>query len=566
MTELARSCPAGFLLLGRTPLAEEPGWAAGIPDDQLRAAAIAGLREQRPTPRQVERAVAAVHGLREIRATLAELGERAQYLPVDVTDADAVRAVLSPHRDRVTGVVHGAGVLADARLTDKTREQVDRVFGPKLDGLFAVLGALDEAALRHLVLFTSVAGLLGNPGQADYAAANEALCRVAASWGARHPDRHVTAIDWGAWDGGMVTPQLRELFAARGVPLLDPRAGARAFVEQFTADRAAQRCVLIGADVSLAGPGRAATAAFTARRDITALADDPVLGAHRIGSHVVLPATFALGWMISVVERAHPGLVTVQVRDFQVYKGIVFDGGERAPGLRVEVGPVEVGLVGSGATAGGTVRVAVRSDGTGTLPTPHYAATLVLAATPDAVATPQTMALPPPAEIPEDELGIYADAVQFHGPALQGLRRVLSRTDERIVVECRLPDVAVAAGAFRGVLHSPVLADLLLQGPPVLGHQLLGRACLPLGIGRADYLAPLPDGEPFVLVLDLVRREPAGAVVTATACAPDGTVLVRFTDVTVVSTPDLSAKFREAADSRAVHPHATYDTPQENTR
>ncbi|SDD34331.1 type I polyketide synthase [Actinokineospora iranica] len=535
---LARQAAAGFLLLGRTELADEPDWARGVADADLKPAVIAGLRSTgaKVTPRDVERAYQTVLGQREIRATLAELGGRATYLAVDVTDADAVRAALGEYRDRVTGVVHGAGVLADALLPDKTAAQVDRVFGAKLGGLRAVLDALDGTPLRHLVLFTSVAGLLGNPGQADYAAANEALCRVAAAWQAANPGRHVTAIDWGAWDGGMVTAELRELFSARGVPLLDPEAGARAFVEQFDPRRAAETCVLIGADVSLAGNATVAAPAFTARRELGALAEDPVIQAHRIGAHPVLPATFGLGWLINVLERAHPGLRVVEVRDYQVHKGIIFDGTPR-DGLRVETEPSTVDgdrLV---------VAAAVRSDSGGALPTSHYAATFVLAPAPAEAPTARAHRF---GAGPEDGLEIYREATQFHGPRLQGMRRVLESGEHGMVLECALADAAVAGGAFAGALHSPVLADVLLQGPPVLGKRLLGAACLPLGIGRAEYFAPLPDGEPFALVLDDVRRTGGGLTVTATACDGAGRVLQRFAEVAVVSTPDMTAKFREA--------------------
>ncbi|WP_408014244.1 KR domain-containing protein [Saccharopolyspora elongata] len=105
------------------------------------------------------------------------------------------------------------------------------------------------------MLFTSVAGLLGNAGQADYAAANEALCRLAASWKRQRPDCHVTAIDWGAWDGGM------DHFHARGVWLLDPEVGAQAFVEQFGKERSDDVCALVGEDKSLSAgdPGAVAT-------------------------------------------------------------------------------------------------------------------------------------------------------------------------------------------------------------------------------------------------------------------------------------------------------------------
>ncbi|MEB3370983.1 SDR family NAD(P)-dependent oxidoreductase [Saccharopolyspora mangrovi] len=534
---LAQHTQAEFVLLGRTELTDEPSWAQGVPDDGLKAAAIEEIKAcgERPTPREVERRSREQIAQREIRATVdavRQAGAQARYIAVDVTDHDAVAAALAPLRDRITGVVHGAGVLADAHLTDKTGDEIHRVFRTKLTGLRAILDATDADALRHLVLFTSVAGLLGNAGQADYAAANEALCRLAASWKRRRPDCHVTAIDWGAWDGGMVTPQLREVFHARGVRLLEPEVGAQAFVEQFGSDRVDEVCVLVGEDKSLTAGDEALAAAFTAHRDIAPLADDPVIGAHVVGEHAVLPATFGLGWMIHVVERANPGRRVVEARDFQVYKGILFDG-ELGGGQHVTVEPA----------GDATVKVSVRTDTGQGLPVLHYAATLVLSTS--SAGAPAVTGSYPLGEGPENGLDIYRDAVLFHGPPLQGLRRVLHHSDDRLVLECRLADTPVGSGAYRGELHSPVLADLLLQGPSVHGNRLLGQASLPLGFGRAEHFAALPGDEPFVLIVDHVRQASTAITVTATACDRRGTVLQRWHDIEMVAAPGMSEKFRE---------------------
>ncbi|MEV6256482.1 SDR family NAD(P)-dependent oxidoreductase [Nocardia sp. NPDC051911] len=516
---LAARSEARFVLLGRSEPAAEPDWAARVSDADLKAAAVRALAGSGAKPRDIERAVSGIRATREIRETLTALGSRAEYLAVDATDEQAVAAALAPWRDSITGVVHGAGVLADSVITDKTAESVARVLDPKIAGLASVLGALGE--LRHLVLFTSVAGLFGNAGQADYAAANEALSRFAVSLRAQRPNCHVTAIDWGAWDGGMVTPALREHFRTRGVELLDPQVGAAAFTEQFTEARSADTVVLIGPAKSLSDT-TSATGTVRARRTITGITADPIIAAHRIGEHIVLPATFGLGAMINFAERGLPGRTVVGVRDFEVLKGIVFE--RPLDELELEIAPEE------GAS---TVRATVRGENA-----VHFRATLVLAETPDR---------PPCKPVPGGSVGeatIYRDAVQFHAPALQGLRRVRAVSDDAIVFDCELPPATVAGGAYAGRLHDPVLADLILQGPPVLGHRLLGSACLPLGAKRIDYFRPLPAGEPFVLTVDNPRPGRVDARIDATATTADGTVLQRFSDVTVVTTPDLTEKFQ----------------------
>ncbi|WP_245545776.1 SDR family NAD(P)-dependent oxidoreductase [Nocardia higoensis] len=520
---LARRGPARFLLLGRTELAPEPEWAAGVADADLRHAAVRARAGA--TPRDLERACADVRAGREIRATLADLGERAEYVTVDATDAQAVRDALAPWREAITGIVHGAGVLADSRIPAKSAESIARVLDPKIAGLAALTAAVPEP--RHLILFTSVAGLFGNIGQADYAAANEALSRYALAWRRAHPDCHVTAIDWGAWDGGMVTPALREHFRALGVALLAPEIGAAAFTEQFTADRADDTVVLIGPAAGLSEPAPAPATPVHIRRALRGLTDEPTVQAHRVGEHLVLPATFGLGAMAHVVERALPGRIVVGARNFEVLKGLVFDHQVDTLDVVLEPGAAEGDVL--------PVRVSVR-DGAVT----HFRATLELA----------TAAVEPPAitvpDGPGSAIDIYREAIQFHAPALQGLRRIVADTGDTLVFDCLLDAEPVAGGAYASRLHDPVRADLMLQGPPVLGHRVLGSACLPLGIGRVDYYRPLPVGEPFTLVVGNARAGRFDARVDATATDADGTVLQRFTDVVVVTTPDLTEKFRSS--------------------
>ena len=542
---LAAATPARFVLLGRTELDTEPQWAAGVDDAQLKAAAIAALSRNgvRRSLREIDRAHENLLAQREVRRTLAALGDRADYVCADVTDAQSVSAALAGYRTRVTGVVHGAGALADALLPDKTADQIDRVLRVKLNGLRHVLDALDLCALRHMVLFTSVAGLLGNPAQADYAVANEALCRFAAGWKHEHPGAHVTAIDWGAWRGGMVTRDLAELFAERGVPLLDPATGTRAFVEQFTRPHVPDVRVLIGESKALGCTQARPSAAFTARRDITQIAADPVIQAHTIGAHPVLPSTFGLGWLVNVVERAHPGLCVVRALDFQVHKGIVFDGTAHGA-CRIVVEP--------GARDGDefTVRAAVGGENAAGRPVPHYAVTVVLAPGP---ARAPAVEVPPVTDGAEDALEWYRDATLFHGPPLQGIRQVLERSFTRMALLCRLADADVSGRAYHGRLHSPVLADLLLQALGVLGGNLLGRPCLPLGIGRAEWFARLPDDEPFIVVAEAGGAQADDQFTgTATATTVHGRVLQRFADVDFVATPGMAGKFQRSVRESSV--------------
>jgi len=536
---LAERTHAEFVLLGRTELTDQPAWATEVADADLQSAVIGALSADgaRPSPRDVARTRDDLLAQREVRATLEAVraaGSRVRYVTVDVTDPAAVRSSLSEESTRATVLVHGAGALADSLLPVKTASEVHRVLAAKLAGLHHVLAAVPDAPMREVVLFGSVAGVFGNPGQSDYALANEALARWAASMRSARPDRRIRTLAWGAWDGGMVDADLRELFLARGVALLDPADGVRLFVDSFGDDESGW--FLVGERAPLAGPPAAVAAGeVTVHRDLGRLRDEPVLAAHRIGDDVVLPATVALGWMVNTAERTRPGTHVVAVRDLAVQRGLVF--GDGPTELALTLTPIADG-----------VRAEVRGDG----PATRYAASLVLTEDTAPVGPPEYRTDWPTDRVghgPEDGADLYRRGVQFHGPALQGMRRVLDARDDRIVVECAIDVGVLARGAYRGRHHDPVLADLVLQVPPVLGARVLGSVCLPLGIGRMDVLAPLPADGPFVVIADHGRSGPTSLRCDVTVCTPDGRVLQRWSDVDVVTTPDLDAKFAHAVEA-----------------
>ncbi|MFE5867057.1 SDR family oxidoreductase [Streptomyces roseifaciens] len=242
---LAAAARCRIELLGRTPWPgpdEEPAIAAAGDPTALHGALAAqgGL-----TPAQIREESARILARREIAATMDELkgvAARVRYRPVDVREPEAVsRAVKEIHAEygRLDGVVHGAGVIEDGLIAQKSAESFQRVFATKADGAAALLGALEglPALPAFVVLFGSVAAALGNRGQADYAAANDALEELGAQWAARTGGRALT-VHWGPWaptgaHPGMVTPELGRAYARRGVGLIDPHEGARALLREL---------------------------------------------------------------------------------------------------------------------------------------------------------------------------------------------------------------------------------------------------------------------------------------------------------------------------------------------
>jgi acyl transferase domain-containing protein/nucleoside-diphosphate-sugar epimerase len=239
---LAEETGARLVLLGRTPrTAADPDWASGAVGRDLRAKASRHLGDtgEDATPRAVEATCRRVEAERELRTVLAGYEgavSQVEYVAVDIADRAALGRHLADVTRRmgpVTGLVHGAGVLADRRIADFAPEDAARVFAPKLDGFANLMALLDQEALRRVAVFSSTAAFYGNEGQAAYAMANEALNKACFALARRHPQGRFVAMNWGPWAGGMVDEVLAGRFAARGMRLIAPDAGARAFTRMY---------------------------------------------------------------------------------------------------------------------------------------------------------------------------------------------------------------------------------------------------------------------------------------------------------------------------------------------
>ncbi|GAA0345396.1 hypothetical protein GCM10010319_22120 [Streptomyces blastmyceticus] len=233
-------------LLGRTGMADapEPPDTAGITGRTALRAALAARGDLRPA--QIEREAGLILARREIEATLAGIraaGGEGAYRSVDLRDAQAVeQAVKETHarHGRIDGLVHAAGVIEDRLIADKDPASFTRVHGTKAESaraLFTALRRLPEPP-RFTVLFGSVAAVHGNRGQADYAAANDALAALGRQWHRSTGTRALT-VHWGPWapdgvHGGMVGPELAREYARRGIGLIDPREGTLALLRELT--------------------------------------------------------------------------------------------------------------------------------------------------------------------------------------------------------------------------------------------------------------------------------------------------------------------------------------------
>ncbi len=520
--ELARRYRPTLVLTGRSP---DPGprespITEGLDSAQSIKAALIRQRTEAGESVALARVEAAYRRLiqdREIRANLARIaaaGAVVRYESVDVGDEPAMTDLVARVRrefGRIDGAIHGAGVIEDRRIDDKTPDSFNRVFDAKADGAFILSRVLDPESLRFFVLFSSAAGAFGNPGQADYAAANELLNKLARDLDGRWPGR-VVAIGWGPWaKTGMVSDELRRRFDAQGIALIDVAAGCDALDRELRLGAKGEPEVIVAGGswgdpsspvAPAVGPGATdpGDSSFPLLRIGTEFqrgggvvellrAIDPsydlYLNDHRLDGKPVLPMAMAMELMAEAVMHEWGDLRLVGVRDLRVLKGIVLDHGPRTIRLvaRAAADPPTDRL-------GADVTVEITDpDRPGY---PLYRATVELG---DRVPDPPAWSPPSPDALhpfPRSLERAYSEWL-FHGPLFQNIN-ALAGIGESEIAGMVAPSTprgcleGVAGGAWQ---VDPVVVDCGLQLVLLWARARHDMTPLPSGFSRYRQFGPL---------------------------------------------------------------------------
>lgn len=535
-----------FILMGRSELHPDPDWAQSAPDDaSLKTAAMNTLkaRGEKPTPTAVQNMTREVLASREIRETLARIAQKgghAEYLSADITNANAVKAGIqsaSQKLGRVTGIIHGAGNLADKLIENKTQKDFETVYSAKVDGLKNLLEAISPNDLQHLVLFSSVAGFFGNVGQTDYSIANEILNKTAYLYQKRYPHLKIVSINWGPWDAGMVTPQLKAYFAENNIQVIPLDTGAAMLIHELenqAGDNAVQ--VVVGSGIAFPAILPSDDLKIYRLHRVLRLEDSPFLQDHVVGGNAVLPMVSAMSWMSSAAEGLYTGYKFYAFEAYKVLKGVVFDE-DMPPRFVLELKDVEksadqiiVDAMISSTTSGGKPRF-------------HYSTRLIL--------RKKLPAMPifAPDLTPRDNIAgqkYYDDYTLFHGFAFKGVDRVLNIQRESMIVECTLPNVPASyQGQFPVQAFNYYSVDIGLQSMGIYVKHFFGAGSLPLRAGAGEHYGDVHWGEKFYVTLDIVNSTETKLVAAIRLHDTQGRVYMTVRDAEVTISNTLDPLFRQ---------------------
>ena len=574
---LAEAFQCTLVLTGRTPVAAgpEPEFLRGLTDESAIKRAILENLGAAATPKSVGESYAKTLAQREVARTVARIqavGAKAAYYSVNVSNgrqlADLIHQVKVKY-GAVTGLVHGAGVLADKRIDDLTPESFDLVYNTKVEGLRNLLDILANQDLKAMILFSSTTARYGRTGQVAYAVANEVLNKTAQVEARKRPTTRVVSLNWGPWEGGMVTPGLRKLFESEGIGLIPMGEGAMFAVQELSAAGRSVEVIALGkavrsgksAAMTSTGSGTAPALttpqplgngsgslptpatlppnpdlAFVFERTVE-IATHPILRSHVLDHHAVLPMAVHIEWIAHAALHNNPGLVFHGLNALRVTRGVKTDEGV----------PTVLKAYSSKAVRDGDLfQVVVELRG---LPrngreVPYSRAEVVLTAKLPAapVAEPDPSVVPYPHTMEE----VYRHFL-FHGPDLQAIESVVGLTDLAVVATAY--PAASPNEWFTNPLRSswvaePMVLDAAFQLMILWSLAQHGSASLPCFMGRyRQYRRSFP-AAPVKVVIRVTRDNGTFARADMDFLDAAGAVVAQLQDFECMIDANLAQSFR----------------------
>ena len=543
---LAQQYHCKFILLGRSQiLYPEPEWSLSCQDEsQLKKQIMQHLTTQneKPTPKKVQALYQQLCQSREIKQTLSEIekvGGKAEYCSVNVTDSQQLKATLRPIIQRwgeITGIIHGAGTLADKLIENKTEQDFDKVYSVKIDGLNSLLGSLEVNRLKFIALFSSFVSFYGNIGQSDYSLANEILNKYAYLLQQKYPKCHVVSIGWGPWDGGMVTPQLKQLFEQQNIKVIPQQTGAQMLAEELTQTQAKTPQIIVMSNPISPSPKLVTPQKHSYRlyRRLT-LRGNPFVYDHVIGGNAVLPAMCALAWITNSCEQLYQGYRFLSCHNYQVLKGVVFD--KSLANLYcldlTEVEKTEDEI---------KFEALIWSETAKGIPLYHYRA--IINITKQVIAERKLEESIQPVTESFLNLQPYQAGVLFHQPRFQGIKKILEINKNELVFNCYLPRISAQdQGQFSVQSFNSYTADLLFQCLLVWVRKHYNSGSLPLKLNELEQFSSLPFNQEFWIKLSINEHSDTKVIANALAYNSQGKIYLEATNMEVTLSSCLNVLF-----------------------
>lgn len=544
---LAKEWQPHLVLLGRGAFPEtEKDWLAPLQEEsEVKKALMKNLNIKLPA--ELEKAYTKVQNQREMRELFTFLDDSKasyEYHSIDVRERNLLKHLIKKvqkEKGPIRGVIHGAGVISDKPIVDKTDAQFQDVFSTKVDGIANIMSSIDQKELRALVLFSSSSARYGRRGQVDYAAANEVLNKMAQHYKLNLPRCKTISLNWGPWDGGMVTDSLKEIFAKEGIATIPIEAGATHLINELKlpVGREAEVVVLGGTALAMnwQSPERelGETTEEVATLDYS-IANIPVLKDHVLQGKAVLPVAMIIEDLCQNSRIAEDEVIT-GIQYFQVLKGIRLSASEQ---LRVSI------YQGKAQQRGGEkiypIELSSWQNGRKTL---NYRAEIKsakqLRRDSSQLACERDLYTKSASEI-------YSRKLLFHGEAFQGINKVLGCSSlgiSGIVSRAPAPKEWLKTATTTNWSWDPLMIDSAFQLLVLWGDQNQGYPNLPTAFKSFERYQHAESIGPVEVRLRLTQERAQGLKADIEFIDSQGEIIARMVGYEAIADKVLEQSFKE---------------------
>ena len=489
---LARHVKPAMILLGRSPAPfSEPEWLFGLEKEARIKQAILKNHPEQLSVLQLNSIYKQYIANREITKNIdliRQAGSDTDYFQVDVRDGKKINEIFNQVRSsygRIRAIIHGAGILKDRLITDKTPDQFDAVFSTKVDGLKNLLSAANNDQLKYIMLFSSVSARFGNKGQADYAMANEVLNKIAHEQSAARSDCRVVALNWGPWDCGMVSPAIKRQFEENNVGVIPKQAGAGSLVSEMSGNRKQPVEVVISAKPPYETTDQKLSLAAESELN---LQTHPVLESHVIDGKPVVPFALISEWLSHGALHENPGLQLYGLDQMRVLQGIRLNNGTKK--IRIMAGQAVKN--GSLFEVNVEIRNGIRKNGQDLV---HAKAKAILT---DQLHTPPQLH---DLELTDSQYPRTTDQVYehilFHGNQLRGINNIINCSEKGMTAQISaapLPHEWIKQPLRSRWIGDPLVLDSAFQMATVWCFEQKGAPSLPTySHSYRQYVRNFPD-------------------------------------------------------------------------
>ncbi|TVP60899.1 MAG: beta-ketoacyl synthase, partial [Nodularia sp. (in: Bacteria)] len=360
---------------------------------------------------------------------------------------------------------------------------------------------------------------------------NEILNKSAHLFKRNHPNCHVVAINWGPWDSGMVSPELKKAFAERNIETIPLETGAQMLVSELEHKNQPTTQVVIGSPlVYTPGALNPELKSFRIQRQLT-LAANPFLSDHVIAGKPVLPATCAFSWIANSCEQLYPGYKFFSCQNFKVLKGIIFDG--------QQANEYTLDLVETSKSDDHEIefQAKVWSKNADKI---RYNFSANIKLRKQIPVAPTYELFNPERTNPDISTSFYQNGASslFHGSAFQGVESVLNISPETITIDCLVPQVeATKQGQFPVQTFNPYIVDVQIHALWIWSQYYHQVGCLPSEINDFEQFAELPFGEKLYISCEVKSRTNSAMVVNVITHDAQGKIYTRMMDARGIVLP-----------------------------